>query len=55
MYTQLTDQAVQFVTIPFSMSFACTQFKCQTVLFDPLKDPIRCYTFGPEWPWVLTQ
>ena len=31
-YTQLNDQTVLFQTIQFSTS---TQFKCQTVLFDP--------------------
>ena len=35
-YTQLNDQIVLFLTIQFSIShFVCTQFKCQTVLFDP--------------------
>ena len=38
-YTQLND-----VTIQFSMSFVCPQFKCQTVLFDR----IRCYHTGPD-------
>ena len=33
-YAQLNDQTVLFQTIQFSMSFVCTQFKCQTVLFD---------------------
>ena len=31
-YTQLNDQTVLFLTIWFSMSFVCIQFKCQTVL-----------------------
>ena len=31
-YTQLNDQVVLFQTIQFSIS---TQFKCQTVLFNP--------------------
>ena len=29
------DQTVLFQTIHFNMSFVCTQFKCQTDLFDP--------------------
>ena len=33
-YTLLNDQTVLFQAIQFSMSFVCTQFKCQTVLFD---------------------
>ena len=34
-YTQLNDHTDLFQIIQFSMSFVCTQFKCQTVLFDP--------------------
>ena len=33
-YTQLNDETVLFLIIQFIMSFVCTQFKCQTVLFD---------------------
>ena len=35
-YTQLNDQIVLILTIQFSIShFFHTQFKCQTVWFDP--------------------
>ena len=37
-YTQLNDQTVLFQTIQFSIS---TQFKCQTVLFDPEIGPYQ--------------
>ena len=40
-YTQLHDQTVLLLTIQFSMSFGCTQFKCQTVLFDRLIEPYQ--------------
>ena len=33
-YTQLNVQTVLFLTIQFNMSFVCTQFKCQTLLFN---------------------
>ena len=34
-YTQLSEQTVLVQAIQFSMSFVCTLFKSQTVLFDP--------------------
>ena len=34
-YTQSNDQTVLFLTIQFSMSFICIEFKYQTVLLDP--------------------
>ena len=34
-YTKLNNLTVLFQTIQFGMSFVCTQFKCQTILFDP--------------------
>ena len=40
-YTQLIDQAVLFITIQFSMLFVCTQFQCQTVLFDQKIGPYK--------------
>ena len=48
-YTQLNGPAVLFLTIQFNMSLVCTQFKCQTVLFDPLIGP---YQLLPLWPRV---
>ena len=38
-YTQLNDQTFLFLTIQFGMSFVCTQFKCQTVQFNPYTGP----------------
>ena len=38
-YTRLNDKAVLFLTIQFSISFVCAQFKFQTVLFDPWIGP----------------
>ena len=35
-YTQSNDQTILFQGIQFSISFVCSQFKRQTVLFDPL-------------------
>ena len=35
-YTLLKDQTALFQITQFSMSFVCSQFKCQTVLFDSL-------------------
>ena len=35
-YTQLNDQSLLFLTIQIK-SFARTDFKCQTALFDPEK------------------
>ena len=41
------NQTVLFQTIQFSIS---TQFRCQTVIFDPsFSDLIRRYQFGSEW------
>ena len=33
-YKQLNVKTFLFLTIQFNMTFVCTQFKCQTVLFD---------------------
>ena len=41
LYSQLNDQTVLFLRIQFSLSFICTQFKCQTVLFDPKIRPFQ--------------
>ena len=46
---QLNDQTVLFQTIQFSMLFLCTQFKCQTVLFNPLIGPFQVL---PLWARV---
>ena len=47
MFTQLNNQTGLFRIIQFSIShFFCTQFKCQTVLFDPL---IGSYQVLPPW------
>ena len=35
LFTQLNDQTVLFQIIQFVIVMVCTQFKCQTVLFDP--------------------
>ena len=40
-YTQLNYQIVLFLTIQFSMSFVSELFKCQIVLFDPLRGPFQ--------------
>ena len=45
-YKKLNVQTVLFLAIQFSMSLVCTQFKCQTVLFDP---KIRPYQVLPLW------
>ena len=45
-YTQLNDQIVVFKKIQFNMSFFCTQFKCETVLFHPYRGP---YRMVPLW------
>ena len=54
--TQLNDQTVLFITIQFSrsLSFAHNS-NDQPVLFDPLKDPIRCYYSGQDWTRVRWQ
>ena len=36
LFTQLNDQTVLFLTIQSYLSFVYIEFKCQTVLFDPL-------------------
>ena len=40
-YKHLKDQIVLFQAIQFRMSCVCTQFKCLTVLFDPLIGPCQ--------------
>ena len=51
-YTQLNDQIVPFQAIQLSISRLFTQFKCQTVLFDPLIGNIRCYPSGQSRPGI---
>ena len=40
-YIQLNGQTVLFLTIQLSISRLLSQFKCQTVLFDPLIGPYQ--------------
>ena len=47
-YTQLNNQSVLFLTIQFSKSFVCTQFKYQQFYLTHRYDPIRCYHSVPE-------
>ena len=50
-YIQLNDKIVLFLTIQFCRSHLFAEFKCQTVLFDP----IRCYHFRSKWTWERWQ
>ena len=44
-YTHLNDQIVLFLIIQFSISHLFAQFKCQTVLLDPLIGPYQVLPF----------
>ena len=45
-YTQLKDQTFLFLTVQFSIKpFVCSQFKCQTVLFDSYIGPFQVLPF----------
>ena len=50
-YTQLNDQTVLFLTIQINISHLFSRSKCQTVQFDHIYDPFRCYHSGPKWTW----
>ena len=50
LFTQLSDQTVLFLAIEFSMSFVCTQFKCQSFIWPIDKTLSNSTTPGQSRP-----